>query len=117
MLEALVVFGLLATVVLGCLLVVAVNWVTLILAGAALIAIGTVVGVPTGFWYHVRLHAHLAPRDELPPGWWWNPVKYHDKLLEEERLDVLRWFYAGGVGFMVIICGCVLLALGVLVAK
>ena len=60
---------------------------------------------------------------EIPPtftpqtGWWWNPVKYHDKLLEEERLDVLRWFYAGGVGFMVIICGCVLLALGVLVAK
>jgi hypothetical protein len=117
MLETLVVFGLLAAVMLGCLLIVAVNWVTLILSGAALIALGSVVGVPTGFWYHVRLHAHLAPRGELPPGWWWNPVKYHDKLLDEERQDVLRWFYVGGGGFMVIVAGCVLLALGVLVAK
>lgn len=117
MLEALVVFGVLAAVVVACILTVTVHWAVLILAGIGLVLLGTLVGVPTGFWYHVRLHAHLAPRGELPPRWWVSPVKHHEKLRHDERDDVLRWFYVGGAGFMVIIAGCVLMLLGVLVAK
>ena len=63
MLEALVVFGVLAAVVLGCLLIVAVNWVTLMLAGAA----------PDRIWQHGghqrRLRGRKVPRrfTERPP--------------------------------------------------
>ena len=116
MLEALLVFGVLAILILAGILTLIVNWATLIIAGAVLVAIGTVVGVPAGFWYHVRLYAHLAPRGELPARWWVSPVQHHEKLLDGERPDVLRWFYVGGAGFMVILLGCVVVALGVLVA-
>jgi hypothetical protein len=74
---------------------------------------GLLLGVPTGFWYHVRLRACLAARDALPPRWWLHPVALHGDLAPEERRDVLRWFVAGGAGFVLTAVGCALAGIGV----
>jgi len=71
--------------------------------------------VPTGFWYHVRLHACLRARGPLPGRWWLRPTALHSRLVGDERPWVLVWFYAGGVGFLVTVAGCALVVAGVLV--
>lgn len=83
-------------------------------AGAACIALGFAVGLPTAAWYHVRLRRSLAPRGLLPPRWWLRPVALHPHLTPEERPAVLRWFVAGGVGFVLVVIGIALTAVGVL---
>jgi len=79
-------------------------------AAAVLLVIGFVLGVPTGFWYHVALGRALRPRGQLPDRWWLKPSALHSLLLPEERPRVLRWFYAGGLGFVVTVVGCMVLA-------
>lgn len=113
MLEALLVMGaVLALAALGLLgPLVPVTWW---LAGGALCAaLGLALGVPTGLWYHVRLRACLAARDELPRRWWLRPVSLHGRLRAEERSGVLRWFFVGGLGFVFTLLGCGLVVLGV----
>jgi hypothetical protein len=85
------------------------------LAGAACAGAGLVVGVPTGFWYHVRLRACLSGREELPARWWVRPVALHSRLQDDERSGVLRWFYVGGLGFLMTVLGCALVVVGVAV--
>jgi len=86
------------------------KWQTLVLTAGWLLAVGAAVGVPTGVLYHVRLYRALAPQQLLPARWYWNPVHYHD-LLEEgaERRSVMRWFWLGATGFVVIALGVVAL--------
>ncbi len=74
------------------------------------LAVGFALGVPTGFWYHVALGRALRPRDQLPDKWWLKPTSLHSLLLPEERPPVLRWFYAGGIGFVLTALGCMILA-------
>lgn len=87
------------------------EWV--VSAGVACIALGMLVGVPTGVWYHVRLHAALQPRGALPARWWLRPLVLHDRLEADERAAVLRWCYAGAAGFFVTVAGCALVILAV----
>jgi hypothetical protein len=87
----------------------------LVAGGAACVALGLLVGVPTGLWYHVRLRACLASRAELPERWWLRPVALHGRLREDERSAVMRWFVAGGAGFGLTILGCAGVGLGVVV--
>lgn len=103
-------------------LVVCATWLGALLApeiwmgaGAALVALGLAVGVPTGFWYHVRLRASLAAQGPLPRRWWLRPVAFHGRLAGAERRRVLRWFAAGGAGFAVVVLGCLGVAFGVAV--
>jgi hypothetical protein len=91
-------------------LVASSTWLVL---GIGFTALGLAIGVPTGFWYHVRLRACLASRGALPPRWWLRPVSLHPRLLEEERPGVLRWFAIGGAGFVLTVVGCALIVLGV----
>jgi len=88
----------------------------LLSAGVACTALGMLIGVPTGLWYHVRLYAALHPRGPLPARWWLRPVALHDRLDADERPAVMRWFYIGGVGFFVTAAGCALVTLAVVCA-
>jgi hypothetical protein len=92
-------------------------WQAIAIAGAVCAGFGLLLGVPTGVFYHVRLHAELAPRGVLSARWWWNPVQFHRHLAEHERGRVMPWFYAGAIGFVLIVIGCAITLLGVMLAK
>ena len=117
MTEAAIVVGLIVLLVITGALVVTLAWTTLVFAGAALIAVGFTLGVPTGVYYHVALYRKLAPRNELPERWYWSPVRYHALLRDDERSSVLSWFYLGATGFMLIVLGGAVVALGLAFAR
>ena len=96
--------------------VVAFGWLTTAMAGIVCAFVGLIFGVPTGFYYHVQLHRCLAPRGALPPRWWWSPVRFHALLSESERRRVMRWFYAGGLGFGLVILGGSIALLSIMLA-
>jgi len=83
-------------------------------AGIGCVALGMLLGVPTGFWYHVRLYRALRAHGPLPARWWLRPTALHADLSGPERAAVLRWFYLGGAGFLLTAagCACVMLAVG-----
>lgn len=85
-------------------------WESLYHGGIWVTLIGFVVGVPSGLMYHVRLYQTLDPRGELPPGWFWRPIRYNACLREEERAGVMLWCYIGGAGFAIICLGLLLMA-------
>lgn len=91
-------------------------WESLYRAGIWLTVIGFVVGVPTGFVYHVRLYQVLHPRGELPKGWYWSPIQYNRRLAPEERSSVMAWCYVGGAGFAVICVGLITMVAGIVMA-
>jgi hypothetical protein len=82
-------------------------------AGIFCAACGLLLGLPTGFWYHVKLRACLSRRGQLPHGWWLRPVALHGQLVPTERPVVLLWFYLGGAGFVLSVLGCGLVIFGV----
>ena len=117
MIESLIVLGLLALLsVIGWARVL-LSWESIAIAGAACSALGLVFGLPAGIYYHIVLHRSLSPRGLLPPRWWWSPVRYHRHLAESERARVLKWFYAGGVGFALIVLGGGVTLVGILLAR
>jgi hypothetical protein len=91
------------------------EWI--VTAGVACSVLGIVLGVPTGFWYHVRLYAALRRQGPLPALWWLRPHSLHGQLAEAERPEVLRWFYLGGAGFALTATGCALVMLAVVIAN
>jgi hypothetical protein len=84
----------------------------LLYAGGVITGIGLVVGVPTGFWYHVALYRVLRPRGPLPERWWLHPVPLHVHLEQTDRRSVLPWFVVAGLGFFEVVIGCVVVVLG-----
>ena len=106
------VLGLLVTLVGGAALLAYTPWEWLFGGGVALCLLGLVLGVPTGFWYHLRLYRALRPRRALPRTWWLSPHKLHGELTDAERRWVMGPFYAGAVGFVLSVLGCVLLGYG-----
>jgi hypothetical protein len=82
-----------------------------VLAGALL------VGIPTGFWYHVVLYRQLAPRITLAPRWWRRPVELHPLLTPVEYSRVRPWFVVGAVGFLLCCAGGVVAIIGLLVSR
>src|SRR5215204_5262438 len=81
MLETLIVVGLIALLAGAGWAAVLLPWTVIALAGAACAAFGFLLGVPTGFYYHVLLYRFLQPRGVLPRGWYWHPMRYHEHLL------------------------------------
>ena len=78
--------------------------------------LGLALGIPTSLVYHVKLARVLAARGELPPRWWLSPTRLHPRLRGAERRGVLRWFYAGGAGFVLTLAGCAAAFVGALLA-
>ncbi len=113
MLEALLVFGGVGLLAVLGLVGPSLDPLTVLMSGAAITGFGLVAGVPTGFWYHVVLYRCLRPRGPLPPRWWVHPVGLHAELRPDERSVVMRWFVAGGIGFVFVVIGCVVVIAGV----
>ena len=91
-------------------------WETLYDTGIWITVAGFVIGVPTGFYYHVRLYRALNPRGELSPGWYWRPLRFNSHLHREERSAVMLWCYIGGLGFAIICLGLLMMGVGVSMA-
>src|SRR5437763_747749 len=89
-------------------------WQTLLQAGAAAIAIGLAVGVPAGFYYHLRLYRILSQRLELPKTWWLFPDRLHAHLSESERKSIQPGYALGGAGFFLFLAGALACVLGLL---
>jgi ABC-type lipoprotein release transport system permease subunit len=114
MLETLIVLGVVAAMVAAGLVVLSIPAGVLLLAGLLCSLLGLLVGVPAGFWYHVRLRRALLRRPPLPERWWLHPTRFHGELGPAERKPVMPWFYLGAVSFMVCMLGALLAMLGVL---
>jgi hypothetical protein len=115
MLEIALVFGTIVTVgILGFLTTIITPRLMTVI-GLWTLAAGLLVGVPTGFWYHVLLYRALSPRIELPPKWWWAPVELHPHLTEPELSRLKPWFTIGGVGFILSVVGGLAAMAGLLV--
>lgn len=70
---------------------------------------GMALGVPTGAIYHVALYRTLQPRAALPQGWIWRPLELNACLDPDERWRVMPWCYAGGLGFVLVMLGMLVL--------
>jgi hypothetical protein len=80
----------------------------LALGALALMALGFLLGVPTGLYYHVLLRRELLAEGALPKGWYWQPQKHHAALSRERGRRLLPWFLAGALGFALIMLGFLL---------
>ncbi|HEX9742098.1 MAG TPA: hypothetical protein VGA17_04845 [Nitrospiraceae bacterium] len=83
--------------------------------GLATLALGLLVGIPTGFWYHVLLYRVLSLRMALPRKWWWAPVDLHPHLTVQELARLKPWFTVGGIGFILSMVGGLAAMAGLLV--
>ncbi|UCE87825.1 MAG: hypothetical protein JSU66_08995 [Deltaproteobacteria bacterium] len=110
MIEALITLALVAALCVGCL--APLHWIAA--AGALGIVVGLLIGIPTGFGYHVALGRVLGARGDLPERWWMRPTALHDALEPHELERIMPWFYVGGAGFALTIAGCVAFALAAL---
>ena len=85
---------------------------TVFMTGVLLVGGGFAFGLPTGLVYHVMLYRSLRRADALPPRWWLHPTALHHALPPEDRGIVLAWCYAGALGFLVIVIGLSISAMG-----
>jgi hypothetical protein len=115
MIELVVVIGMVASIL-------AVRWMvevslpgsSLTLFGLWVFAAGIVEGIPSGLYYHILLYRVFRSRGEIPAGWWISPSRYHARLSDPEKRVVLRWFFLGGLGFLLCITGGVLALSGII---
>jgi len=82
----------------------------------ATMGLGLVVGVPTGFWYHVVLYRVVSPKVRLPRGWWMSPSALHVHLTDAEQRRINLWYRLGGVGFVLSVVGGLVAIAGLLLA-
>ena len=85
---------------------------SMIWGGIGLAAVGFAYGIPTAIVYHWMLYRSLTRAERLPPRWWLEPTSLHDLIPREERLGVFVWGAIGGTGFLVIVMGIIVTAIG-----
>lgn len=85
--------------------------------GLWVLAAGLMIGIPTGWWYHVRLYRTLAAKMSVPSRWWQRPVELHPLLTVNEYHRIRPWFAAGAVGFVLCVVGGVAAIAGMLVLR
>jgi hypothetical protein len=112
--EALVVFGLVGLLVLFGTMALLLPLEILVLAGVVCIAAGFMLGVPAGTYYHVKLYRALAAHGGVPRGFFWHPTRYHASVPPNEWRNIVPWFAAGAIGFVLILVGCAIVMLGML---
>lgn len=116
MIEALLVFGVVGFLVLLGTGAYMLSIEALLIAGAACIAVGFTVGLPAGTLYHLRLYRCLVLRGPVSKSFWLRPTSLHRELEVAEWRGIAPWFVVGGVGFALIVLGCVIVMLGLLQA-
>jgi hypothetical protein len=79
-----------------------------------ILCLGLVLGVPTGFWYHVVLYRVVSAKIPLPRAWWLSPSNLHVHLTDVERRRINLWYRLGGVGFVLSLVGGLAAILGLL---
>lgn len=114
MIEALWVLGVLVVLIGGGTASVTLPPEWLMVGGAVAVAVGSLVGVPAGAYYHVVLRRQLLHYGALPERWWLHPVRLHDTLTPQERRTFMPWFFIGGAGFVLILAGAASVGLGLL---
>ncbi len=117
MLEVLLVPASLMVIGLISLLTVVVTPPRMVELGLWALALGLLIGVPMGWWYHLVLYRTLASRMPLPSRWWRKPVELHPLLAPEEYRRVRPWFMAGALGFVLCLTGGVAAIAGMLVMR
>jgi hypothetical protein len=90
--------------------------VMIVLALGALL-LGLVVGVPTGFWYHVLLYRIVSARIAVPRRWWLSPSALHVHLTGAEQRRIWLWYRLGGIGFVLSVVGGLAAIAGLLMAR
>ena len=117
MLEATLVLGALVAVGLVVLLTTVLTAPVTIMLALGVLALGLVVGVPTGFWYHVLLYRIVSARITVPPRWWVSPSTLHVHLTDAERRRIWLWYRLGGIGFVLSVVGGLAAIAGLLMAR
>jgi len=80
----------------------------LAITAGSLVAVGWLIGLPGGLYYHVALRRELLRVGPLPPRWYWNPVSHHERLDHAALRRLRPRFFVGGMGFLLIVAGCAL---------
>jgi ABC-type antimicrobial peptide transport system permease subunit len=117
MLEATLVLGAVAAVGLAVLLVTLLTAPAMIMLALGALLLGLVVGVPTGFWYHVLLYRIVSARIAVPSRWWLSPSALHVHLTEAERRRIWIWYRLGGIGFVLSVVGGLAAIAGLFMAR
>jgi len=117
MLELLLVLVTVAVIALIGLLTVLVTPPLMVAYGLWALAAGLLIGIPTGWWYHVVLYRTLSSRMVLPSRWWHKLVELHPLLQTAEYRRVRPWFVAGALGFVLCVTGGVAAIAGMLVMR
>lgn len=117
MLEATLVLGTVAAVGLVVLLAPVLTAPVIIVLALGALLLGLVVGVPTGFWYHVVLYRIVSARIAVPRRWWVSPSALHVHLTDAERRRIRLWYRLGGIGFVLSVAGGLTAITGLLMVR
>ena len=117
MLETTLVFGAVAAVGLVVLLATVFTAPVMIVLALGALVVGLVVGVPTGFWYHVVLYRIVSARIAVPRKWWLSPSDLHVHLTDAEQRRIRLWYRLGGIGFVLSVAGGLAAIAGVLMVR
>jgi hypothetical protein len=117
MLEATLVFGAVAAVGLFVLFATVLTAPVMIMLALGALLLGLVLGVPTGFWYHVVLYRIVSARIAVPRRWWLSPSALHVHLTGAEQRQIRLWYRLGGIGFVLSVIGGLAAIAGLLMAR
>ena len=117
MLELTLVLAALASVGLVVLLAMLLTPPVMIMLALGALLLGLVVGVPTGFWYHLVLYRIVSRKVPVPRAWWLSPSKLHVHLTDAEQRRISPWYRLGGIGFVLSVVGGLAAIAGLLMAR
>ncbi len=78
---------------------------------------GLLVGIPSGFWYHLELYRALTTKVQVPRKWWLSPTDYHIQLAQQELSKIRPWYLLGASAFTIALAGGLTAMIGLLIMK
>jgi len=85
--------------------------------GLGALVVGLLLGIPTGFWYHVILYRLASAKTSLPGAWWLSPARLHVHLSGDEQRRIRPWYRIGGAGFILSVAGGLVAIAGLLLER
>jgi hypothetical protein len=108
-LELVIALAILASLA-GAGLLVMLPWELRLWAGLWSLGLGFGVGLPAAAWYHWALYRALKGAGIFAPRWWLHPTRAQQKLPPDLSAPLNVSFAVGGLGFLGVTLGMVLLA-------